>query len=100
MRGADERATNASRRQNRKRRSNENVRAPAANALAPTATVVATAAPDGALMRSLSDTGLVNVSTGQARPTASLRSARSGLTTNAWPTASSIGRSVIESEYA
>jgi len=40
LHSADKWATNALRRQNRKRRSNEKVRAPAANALAPTATVV------------------------------------------------------------
>ena len=39
-----------------------------------------------------------NVSTGQSRAVASLRSPRSGFTTVGWPTSSSIGRSVIESE--
>ena len=86
--------------QNAKRRSSEYVSAPAARALTPTAAVVATAAPDGAGIRSRSDTGLENVSTGQLRAAASLRSARSGFTTVGCPTALSIGRSVTESEYA
>ena len=81
-----------------KRRSSEYVSAPAANALTPTAAVVATAAVDGAGIRSRSDTGLENVSIGQPRAAASLRSARSGFTAVGWPTVSSIGRSVIESE--
>src|SRR6202040_3788230 len=86
--------------QKAKRRSSEYVSAPAARALTPTAAVVATAAPDGAGIRSRSDTGLENVTTGQPRAAASLRSVRSGFTTVGWPTAPSIGRSVIESEYA
>src|SRR6185312_5271631 len=40
-----------------------------------------------------SETGFVNTSTGQSREPASLRSARSGLTAEGCPTASSIGRS-------
>src|SRR5271169_5092082 len=71
---------------------------PAASALMPTAAVVATAAPDGAEMRSRSDTGRENSNTGQSRADASRRRARSGLTTLGWPTTSSIGMSVIESE--
>src|SRR5882757_1227375 len=68
-------------RQGAKRRSSEYVRAPAASALTLTATVVATAAPDGAAgRRSRSETGRENVCVGQSRAAASLRSARSGLT--------------------
>src|SRR5581483_10139917 len=81
-------------------RSNEYVSAPAASALTPTAAVVATAAVDGAGIRSRNDTGLENVSIGQPRAAASLRRARSGFTAVGCPTVSSIGRSVIESEYA
>jgi hypothetical protein len=47
--------------------------------------------------RLCSDTGRLNVSTGQPRCTASRRSARSGFTAVGWPTASSIGTSVAES---
>ena len=47
-----------------------------------------------------SSTGLTKSSTGQPRSTAILRSALSGLTAYGWPTASSIGTSVAESEYA
>src|SRR6476659_10015408 len=87
-------ATTRSSAQKAKRRSSEYVNAPAARALTPTAAVVATAAPDGAGIRSRSDTGFEKVSTGQPRATASLRSARSGFTTEGWPTTSSIGTSV------
>ncbi|CKT95916.1 Uncharacterised protein [Mycobacterium tuberculosis] len=61
---------------------------------------MAIAAADGAGIRSRSDTGRENDNTGQPRTLASFRKPRSGLTTEACPTASSIGRSVIESEYA
>ena len=47
-----------------------------------------------------SGTGRTNDSVPQPRSSASRRSARSGFTANAWPTAPSIGASVIESEYA
>ena len=49
-------------------------------------------------MRSRSGTALENVSIGQSRSMAILRSARSALTAYGWPTASSIGTSVTESE--
>ena len=42
-------------------------------------------------------TGRRNSRIGQSRSSAALRSALSGLTAVGWPTASSIGRSVIES---
>ena len=51
-------------------------------------------------IRSRSGTPFANVRIGQPRSTAILRSARSGLTDVGWPTSSSRGRSVIESEYA
>ncbi len=54
--------------------------------------------PDGVGNRARSGTGSLKVSTGQPRCAATLRSARSGFTTVGWPTASSSGRSVIESE--
>ncbi|CNL73787.1 Uncharacterised protein [Mycobacterium tuberculosis] len=60
--------------------------------------MVAIAAPEGAGMRSRSDTGREKLSTGHPRSFASLRKPRSGLTTLGWPTTSSMGRSVIESE--
>ena len=68
---------------------------------APTPTAVPTIGRRGA--RSLAslariDTGRLNTSTGHSRSRAARRSARSGLTANGWPTASSIGRSVDESE--
>src|ERR1700741_423410 len=62
--------------------------------------VTATAVPEGAGNRERSETGLLNWRTGQPRSAASARSPLSGLTTVGWPTASSIGRSVIESGEA
>src|ERR1700716_1637182 len=56
------------------------------------------AANDGAVIRARNDTGSEKVSTGHPRCVATLRRARSGLTTVGWPTTSSRGRSVIESE--
>ena len=72
---------------------------PAVTAAAPIATAVSTE-PLGAEnsgSRRLSCTGRSKTSTGHSRACASLRSARSGLTAEGWPTASSSGRSVEES---
>ena len=58
------------------------------------------ARPAGGRGADRNGTGRENVSTGQSRVAASLRRARSGFTTLGCPTVSSIGRSVMESEYA
>ena len=71
--------------------------APAAATAPMLAAVMATAVPDGIWIRDRNDTGLEKASTGQPRSFAIFFSARSGLTADGWPTASSIGRSVIES---
>ena len=71
------------------------------------ASAAATAAPDtigtgaGSVARRVrSVTGRSNSMISPPRSVASSRSSRSGLTATAWPTASSMGRSVTLSEYA
>src|SRR3954447_494232 len=64
---------------------------------APTPTAAPVTTGVGGPKRARIGTGRVNSRIGQSRSAAALRSARSGLTTGGWPTASSIGRSVIES---
>src|SRR5205823_1212191 len=72
---------------------------PAAAAAAPMAVAASTGlgGTEKVGMRRRSDTGRLNTSTGQPRLAASRRRARSGLTAYGWPTASSSGRSVLES---
>ena len=50
--------------------------------------------------RSRKRTGLLNSRTSHPRPLAVRANDRSGFTATGWPTDSSIGRSVAESEYA
>src|SRR5207237_6470780 len=69
---------------------------PATSAVAPTAV----GAGGGVGTRSRSRTGRSNLRTSHPRSRATRANSRSGLTTTGWPTASSIGRSVAESEYA